>query len=911
MAVVTRINWDIDSDGQLDAANLTNASGGGGGGGGENVTLIDEYIGDGTADTFTFSSIPQTYDSIYIDFACRTTGAFSSDNVSFYINGDTTDANYHGQLLRNLDGTVSGLEFSSPAIITIPGTSAAANGYTTGRIEIPAYKETFGLKGATSYSDLYLSTDAIIQDKRTIFSESITAAITSITLTVATASNNYDSNTYFRLYGITEGTSGGSGGSGSGSSIRVFDAFVDTNGTLITAHTPDLDETDSGLIEITRAGVALTPGSTDIQLNEASLNLASHGFGVDAGVTEGVVSIEFTADTAASWFELLARWQDSDNYISLQLRPSLGDITIQQRSAGVDSFPTATSFSWSNGASYTASLEVKGGLATANVRRNDSGTSRVTTTYQLTEVNAFSGTIFGAARTGGPAGTPTINTFAIGATGGGGGSGGTTTGARVTKSAVQSIPNGVTTDLTFDGEDFDDENYHDNVTNNERLTIPETGWYTATLNVRWADNGNGSRLIGIRLNDTIDIGNVKQLTDSASAQRQSVNAIYYFTAGDYITGRAFQDSGGNLDVNNVNTHLSIAKLTGGGSGGGSGGGFSDTVGDGASTSIAVTHNLGTRDVSVTVYRNSSPYDEIVVATEHTDDNTVTFQFVSAPAVDEYSVFITSGGGSGGGREVLTANRTYYVATTGSDSNDGLTVGTPFLTIQKAVDTVASIDPQEFDVEIQLADGTYDEVLDLKSHIGGTRVIIRGNIADRDLVIISNNSVVSSTITTSNLNSLWGFRDLTLGLSEGTAGPRYTLDVENSYITLRDCRILADASGVTRGIQCRRNGVVHIINSIDIEGSFGPFVFTLSANSSVEAEGITLNLISTPSWTTYYAFILLGSTFNMKSQTINGSATGNRYNLVQNSVLRTTNGLDTDVPGSVAGNIATGGILDSA
>lgn len=56
------------------------------------------------------------------------------------------------------------------------------------------------------------------------------------------------------------------------------------------------------------------------------------------------------------------------------------------------------------------------------------------------------------------------------------------------------------------------------------------------------------------------------------------------------------------------------------------------IGDGTATQIDVTHNLGTRDVTVKVYRNSAPYDEVMCDVEQFDVNTTRLRFSSAPAV---------------------------------------------------------------------------------------------------------------------------------------------------------------------------------------------------------------------------------------------------------------------------------------
>jgi hypothetical protein len=70
--------------------------------------------------------------------------------------------------------------------------------------------------------------------------------------------------------------------------------------------------------------------------------------------------------------------------------------------------------------------------------------------------------------------------------------------------------------------------------------------------------------------------------------------------------------------------------------------YAANLGDGVSLSYVITHNLGTRDVTVLVYRSSSPYDVIETYVELTSTNTVTLTFLTAPTSNEYRVVISSG-----------------------------------------------------------------------------------------------------------------------------------------------------------------------------------------------------------------------------------------------------------------------------
>jgi hypothetical protein len=96
--------------------------------------------------------------------------------------------------------------------------------------------------------------------------------------------------------------------------------------------------------------------------------------------------------------------------------------------------------------------------------------------------------------------------------------------------------------------------------------------------------------------------------------------------------------------------------------------------------------------------------------------------------------------SGNTRPLMTAPRDYYVnASTGNDTtNNGLSAGTPFATITKALSTMSQWDNNGFDVTIHIADGTYAPfVLPRMTGSGGCYII--GNQALPQNVIISDTS----------------------------------------------------------------------------------------------------------------------------------------------------------------------------
>jgi hypothetical protein len=81
----------------------------------------------------------------------------------------------------------------------------------------------------------------------------------------------------------------------------------------------------------------------------------------------------------------------------------------------------------------------------------------------------------------------------------------------------------------------------------------------------------------------------------------------------------------------------------------------------------------------------------------------------------------------GGVQATTANTTYYVATTGSDSNSGLAIGTPFLTIAKAISMIPQI--VNHTIPIIIAAGTYLEDVSVQGFSGKGFIFLQAAVAN--------------------------------------------------------------------------------------------------------------------------------------------------------------------------------------
>ena len=247
------------------------------------------------------------------------------------------------------------------------------------------------------------------------------------------------------------------------------------------------------------------------------------------------------------------------------------------------------------------------------------------------------------------------------------------------------------------------------------------------------------------------------------------------------------------------------------------------------------------------------------------------------------------------REVLTANRTYYVRTDGSDSNTGLanTAGGAFLTIQKAIDTAVALDLGIYSVTINVADGTYTGAVVLKAYVGVGPIYITGNTGTPSNVVIS----------TTGASAIAGYScgSWTIGgvkVQTATAGYGVYIQGGTSIVTLNKVDF-GVVGGVYSHIQAALGASITIIGNYTISGNSGDSHYYAIENGVIIIGAVTVTLSGTP---TYQRFALAYMAGLIRSAaTFSGSGTGVRYLAIKTSSFEVYGAGANYFPGNSAGS----------
>lgn len=264
------------------------------------------------------------------------------------------------------------------------------------------------------------------------------------------------------------------------------------------------------------------------------------------------------------------------------------------------------------------------------------------------------------------------------------------------------------------------------------------------------------------------------------------------------------------------------------------------------------------------------------------------------------------------REKLTADRTYYVRTDGSDSNDGLTntSGGAWATLTKAWKYIClNLDLQSFTVVIQIADGTYDGMTTLGDvagvdssfghfyePVGGGVIIFRGNTGDRSAVTLV--GVANSNYYCFEFANRSGAINIEYITMDGTNSDPVAMYRPGSYL-IQYCRFI-NCSG-RWCVYAGETGTIVTVYDVELAGSCAVFFGVFSNAEAALYRKIALSgsgSIST-------AFVLMKMNASLQvylNAGVTGTMTGKRYELTLNSSME-LNGYT--LPGDSAGTTASG------
>jgi len=268
--------------------------------------------------------------------------------------------------------------------------------------------------------------------------------------------------------------------------------------------------------------------------------------------------------------------------------------------------------------------------------------------------------------------------------------------------------------------------------------------------------------------------------------------------------------------------------------------------------------------------------------------------------------------SGGPREMLAANRTYYVRTDGSDANNGLanSSGGAFVTVQHAINVIAStLDLAGYTVTIQVLDGTYTgNIVVSDPWTGGGNVLLQGNTTTPTNCILAPTSgvavAVGSPVSTSNISSspkllIAGFNITTTNAAalQASDGARINIVGNMNF----------GATGTGSHLATIRNGAIFVSSNYTISGNAASH-FAPATQGNITCNSKTITLSGSPVFSSGFASAGRMGMLVSSGCTFSGStgSSSKRYAVATLSLIDTSGGGASYFPGDTAGtNDGTG------
>jgi hypothetical protein len=257
------------------------------------------------------------------------------------------------------------------------------------------------------------------------------------------------------------------------------------------------------------------------------------------------------------------------------------------------------------------------------------------------------------------------------------------------------------------------------------------------------------------------------------------------------------------------------------------------------------------------------------------------------------------------RTLLLAATTFYIATNGNDASDGLTTGTPWLTLAHAMAVITG--QYDFGGQAVLLQAVAGHAaftgtgLHIKPWTGGGGFTFDGG--GGSIAATSDNAIDAANGPLPGVPLIQNVALSTTGSTGGSAFVGHGVLAFGAQINI--------GAGVSFGA-CIANhmlgtagGIITLKNNYSITGGAIDHAQAATA-SEVLAVNLTVTLIGTPAFTGNFAHANFAGSIIFVTITFSGAATGTRYLANLNGTIFTASGGANYFPGNAAGSTSSGG-----